>query len=111
MLITEVEIESPIKSHAIKGGSSSQRLASFQDDSDVGYGEKSDEENVDYSEFEKEREMMRNELNGYLDTLKELRGSDGNSLLSLPQNVDSVSAAMSRGDLTSKIQILGQSIC
>ena len=75
---------------------------SFYESQDV--IEDDDDQDIDLRVYEQQRDSMRNELSGYLDSLHELNGSDGKSLLSIPSNVDSVSAAMNRGDLTSNVQ-------
>lgn len=55
------------------------------------------EDNAFFSRFEEERATMRVELSSYLETLKEISGSDGKKLVSIPENFDKVSDAMNRG--------------
>ena len=48
------------------------------------------EDNAFFSRFEEERESMRIELSSYLQTLKEISGSDGKKLVSIPENFDDI---------------------
>jgi hypothetical protein len=76
-------------------------------DTDMGphEGESDDDEDDDeFCNYEEERESMRLELTSYLQSLREISGSDGKQLISIPANFDDVSDAMNRGDLTSKIE-------
>ena len=56
------------------------------------------EDNAFFSRFEEERESMRIELSSYLKTLREISGSDGKKLVSIPENFDDISDAMNRGE-------------
>eukprot|EP00596_Hydrurales_sp_CCMP1899_P004508 CAMPEP_0119053168 /NCGR_PEP_ID=MMETSP1177-20130426/74251_1 /TAXON_ID=2985 /ORGANISM="Ochromonas sp, Strain CCMP1899" /LENGTH=256 /DNA_ID=CAMNT_0007033035 /DNA_START=45 /DNA_END=815 /DNA_ORIENTATION=- len=75
-------------------------------DTDMGphEGESDNEDDDEFCNYEEERESMRLELASYLESLKEISGSDGKQLISIPANFDDVSDAMNRGDLTSKIE-------
>jgi hypothetical protein len=80
-------------------------ITELDDDTDMGTHElESENEDDEFCNYEEERESMRLELASYLESLREISGSDGKQLVSIPANFDDVSDAMNRGDLTSKIE-------
>lgn len=80
-------------------------ITELDDETDMDTHElENDNEGDEFCNYEEERESMRLELASYLESLREISGSDGKQLVSIPANFDDVSDAMNRGDLTSKIE-------